>query len=64
MEIDEFETRFQAAMDTTLNQLQGINLLLAQLETQNLAAGESLQSLSQLVEEFIDQQRRERSTSS
>lgn len=60
MNLDEFETQFRDGLDVTLNQFQAVTLLLAQLQIQHSAAGESLQNLSLLVETFIAQQREER----
>ena len=56
MNIKEFEQQFKASLATTLEHLQAINLLTQELEAQKVEAGESLQTLSRLVEEFLAQE--------
>jgi len=63
MTIDEFEQQFKASLATTLDHLQAMNLLMNQIEIQKVETGEALQSLTRLVEEFLNQER-ERNTSS
>jgi hypothetical protein len=46
-------------LEQTLNQLHTTALLVGQLETQIAETGKSLQSLSQLIESFIAQQRQQ-----
>jgi len=61
MNIEEFELNYRNGIDDTLNQLQTTVLLLAQLEDRITVIGQDLQTLSQTVEEFVTQQRDERS---
>ncbi|MBF2029309.1 MAG: hypothetical protein IGS48_21535 [Oscillatoriales cyanobacterium C42_A2020_001] len=63
MTLDEFEQQFRASLATTLDHLQAISLLANQIEIQKVEAGEALQNLTQLVEDFLTQER-ERNTSS
>lgn len=57
MELNEFESQFRSMVDLTLNQLQTVTLLIAQLQRQNIDAGDSVQRLTQLVEDFVVEQR-------
>lgn len=60
MNLNEFETQYRETMEQSINQLQAAVLLLSQLsrvEANVLAVGQNLQILSQVVEEFITQQR-------
>jgi ferritin len=57
MELNEFETQFRSMVDLTLNQLQTVTLLIAQLQRQNADAGDSVQRLTQFVEDFVAEQR-------
>lgn len=57
MNLEEFEVQSQNAIEEILNHLQTTNLLVAQAEEQIEEVGRSVQSLSQLIEEFIAQQR-------
>ncbi|EKQ67571.1 hypothetical protein OsccyDRAFT_3852 [Leptolyngbyaceae cyanobacterium JSC-12] len=63
MTIDEFEQQFKASLAITLDHLQTMNLLMNQMEIQKAETAEALQSLTRVVEEFLDQER-ERNTSS
>ncbi len=56
MNIQEFETEYRNAIDETNNQLQTAVLLVAQVEASIASIGQSLQNLSQSVEEFIVEQ--------
>jgi hypothetical protein len=64
MDINEFENFIRLSISTTLDHLQTITLLAEELEVHSLAAGETLQSLSRVAEEFIAQQRQDQSNSS
>jgi hypothetical protein len=57
MELNEFETQFRSMVDLTLNQLQTVTLLIAQLQRQHADAGDSVQALTRLVEDFMTEQR-------
>jgi hypothetical protein len=57
MNLEEFEAYYRDSMDETLNQLQAVTLLIAQVETKIADVGTSVQNLSQAVEEFITQER-------
>lgn len=63
MTLDEFEQQFRVSLAATLEHLQAIGLLVNQVEVQKVEAGESLQRLTRLVEEFLNQER-DRNTSS
>lgn len=56
MNVQEFESQYRDAMDVTLNELQTAVLLLAQLQRKISQIGNSVQSLSQSVEEYISNQ--------
>ncbi len=64
MDINEFEIFIRDSIATALDHLQALTLLAEELEAHSLAAGETLQNLSRTTEDFIAQQRQERSTSS
>lgn len=59
MDLEEFEVQTREILEQTLNQLHTTSLLVGQLETQIAETGKSLQSLSQLIESFIAQQRQQ-----
>lgn len=59
MNLEEFETHYRNSIDATLNQLQSVVLLVAQLEARVTNIGQDLQNLSLTVEEFIIQKRSE-----
>ncbi|MGQ9872176.1 MAG: hypothetical protein ACUVQO_15495 [Leptodesmis sp.] len=64
MDINEFESFIRDSIATALEHLQAITLLAEELETHSLAAGQTLQNVSRITEDFISQQRQEQSTSS
>jgi phage-related protein len=53
MNLQDFETQYREAMTETLNDLQTAVLLLAQVQNKISKIGNSVQHLSQRVEEFI-----------
>ncbi|MBD2741366.1 hypothetical protein H6H02_07130 [Coleofasciculus sp. FACHB-1120] len=55
MKMEEFETQYRNAMDDTLNQLQTVILLLAQVESQVRGISSSVQNLSLTVEKYINE---------
>lgn len=57
MNLEEFEVQSQVKLEEMLNHLQIANLLAIQSSKRIEAAGQSVQSLSQLIEEFITQQK-------
>jgi hypothetical protein len=59
MNIEEFESQYRDHMDRTLNELQTAVLLLAQVQNKISEIGNSIQNLSQSVEEFIMHQKTE-----
>ncbi len=59
MNLEEFEAQHRNSIEATLNQLQTVVLLVAQLEARVIDIGQNLQNLSLTVEEFIIQQRSE-----
>jgi len=61
MNMEDFEAQYRYAIDEILNQLQAINLLLAQADIQISQVKSTVQSLNQTVETFISEQRVEES---
>lgn len=59
MNVEEFETHYRVAMAEALNELQTAVLLLAQVQSKIYQVGNSVQNLSQSVEEFISEQKTE-----
>jgi hypothetical protein len=59
MEIEEFEIQTREAIEQSLNQLHTATLLVAQLETQIAETGKTIQSLGQLIEVFVTQQKQQ-----
>ena len=59
MNLQEFESQYKSRIEQSLNQLQTAVLLLARLESRITTVGQELQDLSQLVEDFISEQRAE-----
>ncbi len=59
MNLEEFETQYRRTIEESLNQLQTAVLLVAHLEARIATVGQDLQNLSQIVEEFITEQRTE-----
>lgn len=57
MNIEEFENNYRRTIDESLNELQAVVLLTAHLQNRINSIGQSLQNLSQTVEEFIDEQK-------
>ncbi len=58
MNVEEFRHQARTTLEQTLNHLQTATLLIAELDTQISAAGHSIQSLSQMIEAFTEQQAR------
>lgn len=59
MNLEEFENQYRNAMDDTLNQLQTVILLLAQVESQVMEISSSVQRLSHTVEIYINENKSE-----
>ena len=59
MNIEEFENNYRRTIDESLNELQTVVLLTAHLQNRITSIGQSLQKLSQTVEEFIAEQKTE-----
>lgn len=59
MNIEEFENNYREIIDESLNELQTVVLLTAHLQNRITSIGQSLQNLSQTVEEFIAEQKTE-----
>jgi hypothetical protein len=53
MNIQDFESNYRAAMAETLNELQTAVLLIAQLQRKLDTIGNSVQIMSEKVEEYI-----------
>ncbi|MEW5861274.1 MAG: hypothetical protein AB1861_28510 [Cyanobacteriota bacterium] len=59
MNLEDFENQYRNAMDDTLNQLQTVILLLAQVESQVREISSSVQRLSHTVEKYINENKSE-----
>lgn len=59
MNLQEFESTYREAMDEALNELQTAVLLLAQVQRKIYEIGNSVQHLSESVEEFINNEKTE-----
>ena len=59
MNLQDFETQYRETMAETLNDLQTAVLLLAQVQNKISKIGNSLQHISQRVEEFIAEEKAE-----
>ncbi|MFN6566159.1 hypothetical protein A6770_11125 [Nostoc minutum NIES-26] len=59
MNLQEFESSYREAMAEALNELQTAVLMLAQVQRKIYEIGNSVQHLSENVEEFINTQRTE-----
>ena len=59
MNIEEFENNYRSTLDESLNELQTVVLLTAHLQNRIISIGQSIQNLSQTVEEFIAEQKTE-----
>lgn len=59
MNIEEFENNYRRTIDESLNELQTVVLLTAHLQNRIITIGQSLQNLSQTVEDFIAEQKTE-----
>lgn len=63
MDLQEFEKQYRESLDYTLNKLQTASLLLSLAEASINEIGTSIQTLSQKVEQFINEQKAEQVTS-
>ena len=59
MDIEELEARYREEIDRLGNQLQNATSEISQIETVILQMGQSIENLSAILEEFIQQQRNE-----
>ncbi len=59
MNLQDFEAQYREAIAETLNELQAAVLLLAEVQNKISKIGNSVQNLSQRVEEFIAEQKAE-----
>ncbi len=59
MNVQEFESQYRDAMSETLDELQSAMLMLAQVQRKISEIGNSVQNLSQSVEDFIQVQKPE-----
>ncbi|WP_445635756.1 hypothetical protein NSTC745_00536 [Nostoc sp. DSM 114161] len=59
MNLQDFEAQYREAIAETLNELQATVLLLAEVQNKISIIGNSVQNLSQRVEEFIAEQKAE-----
>ncbi|MDF5710550.1 MAG: hypothetical protein PUP90_23480 [Nostoc sp. S4] len=57
MNLQDFEAQYREAIAQTLNELQTAVLLLAEAQSKISQIGNSVQNLSQRVEEFIAEQK-------
>lgn len=59
MNLQDFEAQYREAIAETLNELQAAVLLLAEVQNKISSIGNSVQNLSQRLEEFIAEQKAE-----
>jgi ABC-type transporter Mla subunit MlaD len=59
MNLDEFESQTRDSLERALNQLQTATLLLSALELQILESGNTIKTLSRVVETFVTNNRGE-----
>jgi hypothetical protein len=59
MNLDEFESQTRDSLEKALNQLQTATLLLSALELQILESGNTIKTLSRVVETFVTDNRRQ-----
>lgn len=57
MNLDDFESRMQDAIEALLNQLQTLALSIPEQEPEIITIGRTVQDLAAITEEFIAQQR-------
>ncbi|MBC1238145.1 MULTISPECIES: hypothetical protein [Nostoc] len=57
MNLQDFEAQYREAIAETLNELQAAVLLLAEVQNKISNIGNSVQNLSQRLEEFIAEQK-------
>lgn len=57
MNIQEFEHQYQESISKILNDLQSMAIVSNRLESNIVEVGTSVQSLNQMVEDFLKQQR-------
>lgn len=61
MSLEELQTDYREALDETLNHLNVVNLLVAQIEFKMEEVRESMQTLCQVVEQIIEAQNQQSS---
>lgn len=59
MSLEDLKTDYREALDETLNHLNVVNLLVAQIESKMEEVRESMQTLCQVVEQIIETQNQE-----
>ncbi|MGV0024379.1 hypothetical protein [Phormidesmis priestleyi] len=57
MNLDEFESQTRDSLERALNQLQTATLLLSALELQILESGNTIKTLSRVIETFVTDSR-------
>jgi len=61
MSLEEFESQYRQELDKSLNELQTVVLLMANLEARIANIGHNLQDFSQAVEKFLTEEKGESS---
>ena len=56
MSLEHLQTDYREALDETLNHLNVVNLLVAQIESKMEQVRDSMQNLCQVVEQIIEEQ--------
>lgn len=56
MSLEDLQTDYREALDETLNHLNVVNLLVAQIESKMEQVRDSMQNLCQVVEQIIEEQ--------
>jgi hypothetical protein len=59
MPLEDRKNDYREALDETLNHLNVVNLLVAQIESKMEQVRDSMQNLSQVVEQIIEEQKQQ-----
>lgn len=59
MSLEDLQSDYREALDETLNHLNVVNLLVAQIESKMEQVRDSMQNLCQVVEQIIEAQNQE-----
>ncbi|MGP1385182.1 MAG: hypothetical protein ACTS2F_16585 [Thainema sp.] len=59
MKLDEFESNYRDQLDSILNRLQSVTLLNQRIEAEAAEIAHSMQQLTEVVERFLNESRRD-----